>query len=448
MGPIAGVENHMLKASHSTGLVFFPAFDWAISPNHPEREERLLYTQDQVFEEGLLDIEGILEFKPDLATLADIRRVHFCVPDEWSVVTESHLISAGGAKTTGLAVMQKQVERGFALVRPPGHHAMRVVHGARGFCNINIEAIMVEYLRDAFGIDRVAIVDTDCHHGDGTQDIYWHDPDTLFISMHQDGRTLYPGSGFDYELGGPTAVGTTINIPLPPETSAEGFLYALDHIVLPILDEFRPELIINSAGQDNHYTDPITNMNFSAQGYATLTSRLKPDIAVLEGGYSIEGALPYVNVGIILALAGLDFSKVQEPDYHPGRIRQSADITHYIEKLAVTVGNHWKKSREARESQRNTRQLAERQRSIFYDTDNILETQKERIRVCPDCGGALSIDSWTDTGYHIYAVHIPRKACKACQEIGYQWYDEVQGPPYDRVFLQDRRQRQYLIKEA
>ncbi len=197
----------MLHAKNKTGLVFFPAFDWAISPTHPEREERLLYTQDQVLEEGLLDIQGIVEFKPDPVTLNDIQRVHFCVPDVWSVTTESHFISAGGAKTIGMAVLDQQVEKGFALVRPPGHHAMRVVHGARGFCNVNIEAIMIEYLRQAYDIDKVAIVDTDCHHGDGTQDIYWHDPDTLFISIHQDGRTLYPGSGFLSELGGPTAYG-------------------------------------------------------------------------------------------------------------------------------------------------------------------------------------------------------------------------------------------------
>jgi acetoin utilization deacetylase AcuC-like enzyme len=161
----------MLQARYKTGLVFFPAFDWAISPTHPEREERLLYTQDQIFEEGLFDIVGISELKPDLVTLNDIQRVHFCVPDAWQVTTESHFISAGGAKTIGMAVMEKQIQRGFALVRPPGHHAMRVVHGARGFCNINIEAIMIEYLRQAYPITKVAIVDTDCHHGDGTQDI-------------------------------------------------------------------------------------------------------------------------------------------------------------------------------------------------------------------------------------------------------------------------------------
>ncbi|MGA2027990.1 MAG: histone deacetylase, partial [Syntrophobacteraceae bacterium] len=225
----------MLSATTRTGLVFFPAFDWAISPTHPEREERLLYTQDQICEEGILDIEGIVEFKPDIAKIEDIQRVHFCVPDERSVITDSHLISAGGAKKIGVEVLEKNIARGFALVRPPGHHAMRVVHGARGFCNINIEAMMIEYLRQTYGVDRVAIVDTDCHHGDGTQDIYWHDPDTLFISVHQDGRTLYPGSGFVPDFGGPNAAGTTINLPLPPQSSEEGFLYVLENAILPML---------------------------------------------------------------------------------------------------------------------------------------------------------------------------------------------------------------------
>ncbi len=113
---------------------------------------------------------------------------------------------------------------------------------------------------------RVAIVDTDCHHGDGTQDIYWNDKDTLFISFHQDGRTLYPGTGFVDEFGGPSAYGYNINIPLPPGTGDEGFLYVLDNVIMPILDEYKPDIIINSAGQDNHYTDPITNMNFTAGG--------------------------------------------------------------------------------------------------------------------------------------------------------------------------------------
>ncbi len=428
----------MLQAKHKTGLVLFPAFDWAISPTHPEREERLLYTQDQIIEEGLFDIDGIMEFKPDLVTLQDIQRVHFCVPDVWSVTTESHFISAGGAKTIGMAVLDKKIDRGFALVRPPGHHAMRVVHGSRGFCNINIEAVMIEYLRRAYRIDKVAIVDTDCHHGDGTQDVYWNDPNTLFISLHQDGRTLYPGSGFPNELGGINALGTTLNIPLPPHTSEEGFLYVLRHVVRPILDEFKPDLIVNSAGQDNHFSDPITNMNFSAQGYAALTDLLQPDIAVLEGGYSIEGALPYVNLGIILALAGLDFSKVREPDYDPDRIRQGPRVTDAIKKTSDLVLDLWQQRHQLRERITEQSDFFERTRRIFYDTDRIFESQHESIRVCPDCGGAWRIDSSSDRGFHILAVHIPIHACKACQNQGYQWYESADLNAFDRIFLQDR----------
>ena len=437
----------MVETPSKVGLVFFPAYDWAISPTHPEREERLLYTQDQVFEEGILDLEGIVELKPDLVDVRDIRRVHFCVPEEGRVVTESHLISAGGAKTVGIEVLEKRVRRGFALVRPPGHHAMRVVHGARGFCNINIEAIMIEYLREAYGVDRVAVVDTDCHHGDGTQDIYWHDRDTLFISIHQDGRTLYPGSGFHTEMGGPNALGTTVNIPLPPRTSSEGFLFVLDEVILPLLEEFKPEIVVNSAGQDNHYTDPITNMCFSAQGYAELTRRLKPDIAVLEGGYSIEGALPYVNVGIIMALAGLDTSHVKEPDYDPNKIRQSAATTRYIESLVKEIRETRRRMAGGGKA-RSGDSTAQRRRNIFYDTDQILEAQEETLRLCDRCNGVLGIDSRTDRGNHIYAVMIPRKACKECCELGYEWFDSADHRKYNITFLQDRTQDQYLVRKA
>ena len=434
----------MLQAKHKTGLVFFPAFDWAISPTHPEREERLLYTQDQVFEEGVFDIDGVIELKPDPVTLKDIQRTHFCVPDVWQVATESHFISAGGAKTIGMAVLDGQIERGFALVRPPGHHAMRVVHGARGFCNINIEAVMIEYLRQAYAIDRVAIVDTDCHHGDGTQDIYWHDPDTLFISIHQDGRTLYPGSGFPAELGGINAVGKTLNIPLPPNTSEEGFLYALKNIVMPILSDFNPDLIINSAGQDNHYTDPITNMNFSAQGYADLTAILQPDIAVLEGGYSIEGALPYINLGIVLAMAGVDYSRVKEPNYDPQRIRQRPEVTVAIEKIGDIVLSIWQNKEILKKQLLEKSDPQKRTRTIFYDTDGIRESQAEQIQLCADCAGALRIDSSSDRGARILAVHIPRKACSQCRDTGYRWYEAADSRQFDGIYLQDRTKDLYL----
>ncbi len=436
----------MPKKEKKTGLIFFPAFDWAISANHPEREERLLYTQDQVFEEGLLDFPNIVEYKPGIATYADINRCHICVPNPQNLTTNSHLISAGGAITAAQKVLTGEVDNAFALVRPPGHHAMLVAHGARGFCNINIEAVMVEYIRHKFGVKRIAIVDTDCHHGDGTQDIYWNDPDVLCISMHQDGRTLYPGTGFIDDFGGPNALGATINIPLPPRTSDEGFLFALDNVILPILDDFKPEIIINSAGQDNHYSDPITNMNFSAQGYALLNEKLAPHIAVLEGGYSIEKALPYVNVGIILAMAGLDYSQVREPDYDAQRIRQSPEVTRLIENEAKNVMTLWKKKKNLKKQITGSAAYIRREKNIYYDTDDITEKQIETVRVCDDCGGVVMIDSAADTGKKIYAVILPNSCCPECRKNGEIFFDRVNSSQYNHVYLQDRQRDVFIVK--
>jgi len=429
-----------------TALIFFPAFDWAISPTHPEREERLLYTQDQVFEEGLLDLDNIIEYKPGLAAVDDINRIHICVPDASSVITQSHLISAGGAITAAEKVMRKEVDNAFALVRPPGHHAMRIVHGARGFCNINIEAIMIEYIRHRYGHRRIAIVDTDCHHGDGSQDIFWHDPDTLFISIHQDGRTLYPGSGFSDELGGPNALGTTINVPLPPNTSDEGFLFTLDNLILPILDEFKPDLVVNSAGQDNHYSDPITNMSFSAQGYAILNDRLSPDIAVLEGGYSIESALPYVNVGIILAMAGIDYSHVTEPDYNPDAIRQTPQTSRYIEQQVCAVYDLWKNRASQRAALVKNKEYLHRSRNIFYDTDMISEHQEETVRICDECGGLVTIDSEASTGNRIFAVIVPGQGCPVCRKRGEEIFETTGKGSYRHIYFQDRDRDLFLTK--
>ena len=428
----------MIKAKNKLGLVFFPAFDWAISSTHPEREERLLYTQDQLFEEGIQDIEGIYFYNPTIATEKDIQRVHFCVPDVKSRLTESHFISAGGAIKAFEAVMNGDVDKAFALVRPPGHHAQRVVYGDRGFCIINVEAVMLERIRQKNKDLRVAIVDTDCHHGDGTQDIYWNDKNTLFISFHQDGRTLYPGTGFLDELGGPSAYGYNINIPLPPGTGEEGFLYVLDNVVLPILDEYKPDIIINSAGQDNHYTDPLTNMNFTAQGYAKLNDKLNPDIAVLEGGYSIEGALPYINLGIILAMAGIDYSHVREPDYDKEKLKQPADITEYIKKLSDMVYKGWQNRESLRGDIIKGKDSIQRTRQIYYDTDGILENQTQSFKICKKCSGINTIDSQSDTGYHIFAITIPIDACSDCLDLGYKVYKNTSKSDYTNIYLQDR----------
>lgn len=437
----------MLVAKNRLGLVLFPAFDWAISPSHPEREERLLYTQDQLFEEGIMDVENIIFYNPEIALEKDVQRVHFSVPDVEQKVTRSHLISAGGAVKAAHAVMDKEVDKAFALIRPPGHHAQRVVYGDRGFCIINVEAVMLENLREKYGHCRAAIVDTDCHHGDGTQDIYWNDKDTLFISFHQDGRTLYPGTGFLDEFGGPGALGYNINIPLPPETGDEGFLYVLDNLVLPILSEYKPNLVVNSAGQDNHYTDPLTNMNFTARGYAELNHRLNPDIAVLEGGYSIEGALPYVNLGIILAMAGLDYSHICEPDYNPKKLKQSQQISDYIKRLCENIYKRWKQRDSLAYELLKGKEYITRQRQIYYDTDGIMEHQTQKFKVCSKCSGVNTIKSNSDTGMCIFAITIPRDACSLCVEEGYQIYRNADMQKYYKIYLQDRTNDIYLDKK-
>lgn len=432
-----------LSARHTLGVVFFPAFDWAISATHPEREERLLYTRDQLLEEGLFDIDGINEYRLQFATHDHLKKVHFCLPSVNAVITDSHLAAAGGAITAAKLVLDKKAERAFALVRPPGHHAMRVVHGNRGFCNINNEAVMCEFLRDQCRSIlkrplRIAVVDTDVHHGDGSQDIFWNDPYTLFISLHQDGRTLYPGSGFLPECGGPGALGRTINIPLPPETSDEGYLYAIEHAVLPMLEAFKPDIVINSAGQDNHFTDPLANMRLSAQGYAALNAALKPDIAVLEGGYSIRGALPYVNMGICLALAGLNAGDIREPDWSPQSTTQRQKISDYIAGVCDEVLEMFHKPPHCPTEGKEEHGWWVRTRNVFYDTDMIRENQKETWRLCDSCPGVECIETSSDRTALSFCVHIPRHACAACRKEGLERAAEARhSKRYAHVLLLD-----------
>jgi acetoin utilization deacetylase AcuC-like enzyme len=405
------------EAANSLGLVFFPAFDWAISPTHPEREERLLYTRDQLREEGLFDVPGILEHRTEMAAMSDVSRVHFCPPGFDNVVEIPHLASAGSAISAANLVMEGKCAKAFALTRPPGHHAMKVVQGGRGFCAVNIEAIMIERLRRDFGVRRVAIVDTDCHHGDGSQDIYWHDPDTLFISIHQDGRTLYPGTGFPHETGGPSAVGRTVNIPLPPRTGDEGFLFAADEIVRPLLDAWKPDLVVNSAGQDNHFSDPITDMRLSARGYARMVRSINPDIAVLEGGYSIQGALPYVNLAVILALAGMDFSRVVEPAWREDLAATAPDCMAYIKRLRDSTLTAFRHPAPAAGYRRDGGWFT-RERDVYYDTDGIHEQQQERLRACGNCPGLLVVRTRTHYSGRTTCIHVPRSACPACAAAG------------------------------
>lgn len=426
---------------NTLGLVFFPAFDWMISPAHPERQERLLYTRDQLEEEGLFDCEEIKEYRPRLAQINDLQRAHIGVPTIARLITPAHLASAGGCLTAADAVMRGEVKRAFALVRPPGHHAMRVVHGIRGFCTVNIEAVMVEYLRSKYQVRKIAVVDTDVHHGDGSQDVFYHDPDTLYISFHQDGRTLYPGTGFPEEAGSPGAWGTNINLPLLPGTGDEGLHRLYDGLISHILEDFQPELIINSAGQDNHFSDPLASMSITAQGYARLADKLQADIAVLEGGYSIESALPYVNTGIILAMAGMDYSKVVEPDLSMLRV-QDKRCNQRVDQLIEQVGEiYFNRAKTQKELLEKCGGIWQRRKGIYYDEEGIREQQIETVHYC-SCGGYFTIQTAAEGtrfgDQSAFIVCLPRYICAKCRQ---QAYDEAlrekKSGRWQYVFIQN-----------
>ncbi len=436
------------QAQNSLGLLFFPAFDWEISPTHPERRERLLYTRDQIFEEGLDDIAGLEEFNPEIITSDLVDFTHFCVPAAEEIVTEPHLISAGGAVKAAELVQTNRVDKAFALIRPPGHHAFRVVHGARGFCTINNEAIMADWLLRQNSDLKLAFVDTDAHHADGTQDIFYHDPGVLHISLHQDGRTLFPGSGFVNEAGGPGAYARTLNVPLPPGTGDAGILYAIKELVLPVLKEFQPDLVINAAGQDNHFTDPITNMNVTARGYGRINELLNPDLAVLQGGYAIESALPYVNLAVILAMAGLDYSRVVEPDLKDSTQPDfSAEASDSLKKTVEKLQQKWQKRQQTITGQEFSRQgeFFHREKSIHYDTDNIREKQQEDVRICDSCPGYIEIVSRASSGAfsrrRIKAFSLPHRCCADCRqeaEKKYQQLEQAENHSFDYVYWQDK----------
>lgn len=426
---------------NTLGLVFFPAFDWMISPAHPERQERLLYTRDQLEEEGLFDCEEIKEYRPRLAQINDLQRAHIGVPNIARLITPAHLASAGGCLTAVDAVMRGEVKRAFALVRPPGHHAMRVVHGIRGFCTVNIEAVMVEYLRSKYQVRKIAVVDTDVHHGDGSQDVFYHDPDTLYISFHQDGRTLYPGTGFPEEAGSPGAWGTNINLPLLPGTGDEGLHRLYDGLISHILEDFQPELIINSAGQDNHFSDPLASMSVTAQGYARLADKLQADIAVLEGGYSIESALPYVNTGIILAMAGMDYSKVVEPDLSMLRV-QDKRCNQRVDQLIEQVGEiYFNRAKTQKELLEKCGGIWQRRKGIYYDEEGIREQQIETVHYC-SCGGYFTIQTAAEGtrfgDQSAFIVCLPRYICAKCRQQAYdEALQEKKSGRWQYVFIQN-----------
>ncbi|MGH2733362.1 MAG: histone deacetylase family protein, partial [Actinomycetota bacterium] len=278
-----------------------------VQPGHPERPERIRACLEAL-ETSRVKTQII---EPRGASREDLERVHepgyldrlerlsqrgggqvdpdtYVCPASFEVA-----VRAAGACCLAVEAALEDGQRSFCLVRPPGHHASRKT--AMGFCLVNHVAVGAR-LALARGAGRVAVVDIDVHHGNGTQDIFWEDSRVLYLSLHQ--YPWYPGTGALEETGAGPGAGTTVNIPLPAGAVDPVYLAALTRVVDPALRAFQPDLILVSAGFDAHARDPLALMEMSTEGYATMTSLLTAlseeicggrMVMTLEGGYDLKG---------------------------------------------------------------------------------------------------------------------------------------------------------------
>lgn len=276
-------------------------------PGHPERPDRLraistvlshdIFDPLDRVEAPMANETAVLLAHP----VSYVRRVKEAIPAEgmaridadtsvspksWEAV----LTAIGAAQSAVDDVFTDRADNAFVAVRPPGHHAEK--ERAMGFCLFNTVAIAARHAQQKHGAERVAILDWDVHHGNGTQDIFWDDPTVLYCSTHQ--MPLYPGTGAASETG----AGNIVNAPLPPGAGGDEFREVVESIVLPRIDAFRPDLIIISAGFDAHHRDPLAELNFTEEDFSWATGKVMERagrlcanrlVSVLEGGYDLEG---------------------------------------------------------------------------------------------------------------------------------------------------------------
>jgi len=213
---------------------------------------------------------------------------------------EVALYAAGGVIWAVEAVMGREVVSAFALVRPPGHHATSSY--AKGFCLFNNIAIATKYALAEYKLERILIIDFDVHHGNGTQEAFYHNPQVMYISAHE--YPFYPGTGDLNETGSGAAKGTNLNIPLPAGCGDSEYLKVFEQIIVPAGSRFKPQLIMVSAGYDNHWADPLAMMQVSVNGFGQMAMIIKELadelcggrlVLTLEGGYNLDALVASVK---------------------------------------------------------------------------------------------------------------------------------------------------------
>jgi acetoin utilization deacetylase AcuC-like enzyme len=309
-----GRQQTKVGNASKTGIVWSDIYlDHDTGPRHPERPDRLRAIQSRLTQTGLWSSARIVE--PPAVDMQLVRRVHAvdyvnffrnaCERGDRMIHTpdcaicsksyEAAQLAAGGAVEAARQVMAGEIRNAFCPVRPPGHHAER--RGAMGFCFFNNIAIVAEALRVQHGVERIAIIDWDVHHGNGTQHYFNRDPNTLFISLHQHPHTLFPGTGFENEKGVGPAEGTKINLPMMPSSGDDDYRKAFEQTILPATARFEPEFILGDVGFDAHSRDPLAHIELTTEMYAWITGRVRALadelcqgrlVTLLEGGYDLE----------------------------------------------------------------------------------------------------------------------------------------------------------------
>ncbi|CAN7497436.1 histone deacetylase family protein [Bosea sp. LjRoot90] len=308
----------------TTLLISHPSSLRHVTPSgHPERADRIRAVEQALEEERFTALQRV---EAPEGTLAQVLLCHpaayadaiiAAAPQDGLVQIEADTIMSPGTLPAALhgvggavhavdEVMTRRATNAFSAMRPPGHHAES--DKAMGFCFFNNAAIAARHAQAAHGAERVAIVDWDVHHGNGTQEIFWGDASVLYASIHE--MPLYPGTGAPSERG---EHGTIVNAPLRAGDGTDAFRDAFESAVLPRLEAFQPDLVIISAGFDAHWRDPLANINLKEADFAWATQKLMEIadrhaggrlVSILEGGYDLEGLSKSAAAHVIALMRG------------------------------------------------------------------------------------------------------------------------------------------------
>ena len=326
-------ENKIVMTFHEK----FRQYD--LGEDHPFRGDRFVNAMRFFEGQGLFRLSEIVLNEPKPASREELLRIHkedyvdliFRLANEnkpYDIETpvspeilEAAMLIVGGAIRCGETVFGGEAKRAVSL-GGGYHHAGRNYGG--GFCLFNDIAILVEHLRTNYNFKRFLILDYDVHFGNGTSDIYYQDPSVLYISLHQDPRTIYPGTGFAWQIGEDEGEGFNVNVPLPPGTGDSTYLYALNEIFVPLADEFKPEIIIANGGSDPHFADMLGDLSLTVKGFFDLSRMIRATadkvcdgkLVLMPGSGYNPKVLPLCWYALVAGVVGLEEINVKDP-YNP-----------------------------------------------------------------------------------------------------------------------------------